>query len=106
MISLFDRIQISRIQFQENDAEVLVNCIINQGDDEFETTLWIGFSDLNRLISKLVQLNDNLGYGELFQCIPMGQSGHWYEFDSKRFGLDNLVLEDLTFQQPIRQIRA
>lgn len=106
MISLFDRIIVNRIQFQENDREVLVNCLVYQNNSAFETTLWIGFSDLNRLLAKIAQLNDDFREEDLFKRIPMGQQGNWYEFDSRRFGSSGFVLEDMSFQENVRQIRA
>jgi hypothetical protein len=106
MISLFDRIEITRMQFQENDSEVLVNCSIVQQGIEFESTLWISFSDLNRLLAKMNQLEFDTAEKDLFVRIPMGQNGNWFEFESKRFGAQSFVLENVSFQENIRQIRA
>ena len=105
MVSIFEKIEISRIQFQEGDREVVVNCKITQNGESTETTLWITFSDLNRILSRIECLNSDTD-SSLFKTIYMGNNEMFYECDSKNFGLDSFMLEELYFQQPIRQIRA
>jgi len=105
MVSIFEKIEITRIQFQEDDCEVIMNCKISQNSETVSTTLWITFSDLNRILSRINSLNP-FHENSLFKTVSMGNNETLYECESKNFGLDSFQLEDLYFQQPIRQIRA
>ena len=105
MKTIFDKLEITRIQFQDNDHEVEVNCKVTQGQNTVDTTLWITFSDLNRILSRLGNYNI-ASDSSLFTTVYMGNNEMLYECDSRKFGYDSFLLEEPYFQQPIRQIRA
>lgn len=105
MKAIFDKLEITRIQFQDGDHEVEVNCKVTQGQNTVVTTLWITFSDLNRILSRLSNYNI-ASDSSLFTTVYMGNNEMLYECDSRKFGYDSFLLEDPYFQQPIRQIRA
>lgn len=104
MVALFEKLEIQRIQFQQGDHEVVVNCKITQNQEVIETVLWITFSDLNRILSRLNNAGVEID-STRFTIIEMGAET-LYECDSRSFGLDSFILEELSFHNPIRQIRA
>jgi hypothetical protein len=105
MIALFEKIEIKRIQFQGNDREVAVDCVVTQKNEKIESVLWITFSDLNRILSRLSSLGVETE-SSIFKTVSMGNNEFLYECNSSEFGVDSFLLEELEFYQPVRQIRA
>lgn len=105
MKAIFDKLEITRIQFQDGDNEVEMNCRVTQGNNTIESTLMITFTDLNRILSRIHNFNISSDFS-LFTEVPMGNNEMLYECNSRKFGFDSFLLEGLYFQQPIRQIRA
>ncbi|GAA0876939.1 hypothetical protein GCM10009118_33490 [Wandonia haliotis] len=105
MIAIFERLEINRIQFQQGDSEVVVNCRITQAGEKIAATLLITFSDLNRLLARLGNSGVEVDSSR-FHVIDMGNDERLYECDSKAFGLDSFTIEEPTFYNPVRQIRA
>ena len=107
MKATFDTMEIKQIVFETGDTDVFVNATIQQGQLSYDTELIIGFSDLNYLINKMQKkLNEDIDISSLFESEKMYNGNLLYtlNFDEK---LNNSILLDaISFDNSIKQIRA
>gem|GEM_PF-2300078 len=106
IITLFENVEIKRIQFEEGDNNALLSCILKQGSSEVETTIVVDFSDLNRLLAKLQDKNDSFDYSTLFDVFSSGEKKQVYESNPSVIEQYNFTLDEIAFHHPVRQIRA
>jgi hypothetical protein len=106
MRTIFDKVNIERIQFESGNNEVRVVCTITQQASTFKSELWINFSDLNVLLSKIQNENASVDVSSLFEQVIFEDGNSYYSFNSHQSGLENMWLEEVTLFNPLRQIRA
>ncbi|MEO9256888.1 MAG: hypothetical protein ABI207_00825 [Crocinitomicaceae bacterium] len=106
IITLFENVEIKRIQFEEGDNNALLYCVLKQGTSSVETTIVVDFSDLNRLLAKLQDNNDSFDYSTLFDVFASENENNVYESNPSVIEQYNFTLDEITFHHPVRQIRA
>jgi hypothetical protein len=106
IITLFENVEIKRIQFEEGDTNALLSCILQQGSSEVETTIVVDFSDLNRLLAKLQDKNDSFDYSTLFDVFSSENEKQVFESNASVIEQYNFTLDEIAFHHPVRQIRA
>lgn len=96
---------IQHIQIEERTqlAEVEVQFI--QGKILIETVLMLGPTDLNQLLAKLNAKGLSLSLTEDFEYYPT-EEGMLYTLNFEKKGWDNVVINEFTPLQRIKQIRA
>ncbi len=99
--------EISKIVFETGDTDVFVNANIQQGKLSYETQLIVGFSDLNYLINKMQQkLNNDSDVSALFESEKMYNGNLLYTLDVDKKIHDSIILDLISFDHSIKQIRA
>jgi hypothetical protein len=107
MEAKFDKIQIQKITFETGDSDVLVNANIQQGKLSYDSQLIIGYSDLNLLINKMQQLvNDDQDISEMFESEKMYNGNLMYTLDIEKKIDQNMLIEQVHFNNGFKQIRA
>jgi len=105
MKSLFDRIEILKIQFENTDRDVLLHCNVCQGDQCMESTLIITFTDLNRVLAHLSMLGLEIDFSS-FEKNSINYDNYIYEFDTHNVFNFTPTLENFEILEPYRQICA
>lgn len=105
MNTLFDRIEILKIQFEDNTKDVRLVCNVCQGDSCTESTLLINFTDLNRMLSRLSIMGVELDFSS-FEVTAIGRDEKLYEFDAQNVLEFVPSIEHFELQGPYRQICA
>lgn len=106
MRAIIDKINIESIQFESGYNEVSVFCTMTQGRDTFQSELKIDYSDLNRLLGRMMQMNSEIEMNNWFEEIQLENGESYYSFNSARLGMENVWIEELEFYHPMKQIRA
>lgn len=104
--ALFETIEIQQIQFEEGAANAAIKCLLKQGKSKVETTLYIGFSDLNRLLAKLQINNETMDYSELFDVYNVEGKQNHYESNTTKMQQLNCTVNEISFYHPVQQVRA
>jgi hypothetical protein len=102
---LFDRIEILKIQFEEQNTDVRLICRVCQGAVCTESTLIISFTDLNRLLSRLSLMGVELDYS-LFEVTWINREEKLYEFDAQNVLAFVPSIDHFEMVGPYRQICA
>lgn len=105
MKALFDRIEILKIQFENHDKDVRVVCNICQNNVCTESTLIIGFTDLNRVLSRLSMYGVEIDFSS-FEIMRVNHDDFVYEFDAQNTLDFTPTLENFEILKPYRQICA
>lgn len=104
--TLFETIEIIAIQFEEGESFASVKCLLKQGEERVTSNIFIDFSDLNRLFSKLQQNNETLDYSELFEVCSINEKQKIYTSRTDFMQQLNCTVNEMEFYHPIQQIRA
>jgi hypothetical protein len=105
MNTAFDRIDILKIQFEDNNTDVHVDCLICRGNVCNKSTLIINYSDLNRLLARLSLMQIEIDFSA-FKVSKINRDENIYEFDAQNV-LDFIpVVEQFELFGPYRQICA
>ncbi len=105
MKALFDRIEILKIQFENHDKDVRIVCNVCQNEVCTESTLIIGFTDLNRVLSRLSMLGVEIDFSS-FEITRINQEDCVYEFNAQNTMDFTPTLENFEILEPYRQICA
>lgn len=105
MNALFDRIEILKIQFEDNKNDVRLICNVCQGDVCTESTLIINFTDLNRLLARLSVMGVELDFSA-FEITHINREEQMYEFDAQNVLEFIPYIEHFELAGPYRQICA
>jgi hypothetical protein len=106
MITLFDKVEIQKIEFQTSCKEVSVSCVITQGNATYKNEFIINFSDLNRLINKIqkfTKIGDLVSY---FKSTKLQDGEELYYLSNPEASEIEIPLYEMEEFQPLRQIRA
>lgn len=105
MNTLFDRIEILKIQFEDGKNDVKLECNVCQGESCTASTLIINYTDLNRLLSRLSLMNVEVDFGS-FEVTRINQNENIYEFDAQNVLEFIPTIEHFEISGPYRQICA
>jgi hypothetical protein len=105
MKAVFDRIEILKIQFDDQNKDVRLECKVYQGETWTESTLLISFTDLNRLLSRLSLMGIEIDFSTI-EVVFLNSEEKIYEFVAQNV-LDFIPsIEFFEMQDPYRQICA
>ncbi len=105
MNAIFEALKVNYILLEEGDKEVTIDAVITQNGMESNSRLFIDLSDLNQLLCKLQSQGIELSLSENFRSFQLNNT-ILHQLDMKELGIENTILENFTFNHPIKQIRA
>ena len=102
---LFETIRVNYIVLEEGVKEAEVDAVITQNGKAMNTKLMFSPTDFNRLLLKLTAHGVDVSLSDNFTCYQT-DGGNLYTLDMKANGWDEILIEEFTPTQSIRQIRA
>lgn len=76
MKTLVDSILLNSIQFESSSTEVLLNCLVFEGEHRYESDIILSTTSMNQLLSELIARGIELDFDKDFDTIilPDGES--------------------------------
>ena len=99
-------LSINSISFESGEHEVTLQGNIEQGTLSYSSELILSFSQLNLVLNRLVQLNDNFSIDDYMLTQYMGDDQLHYEADLSGLTVNKINLTDFYWQNELKQIRA
>lgn len=103
MKAIFDTLTVKSIHFQSNTTDIIVGCEITIGSLQTNSNLIIDSSDLNRMLSKIQQLNNYVDTETLFEKYEIENEDFMYIWKNEN---QECSLHDYSFLSTAREIRA
>ena len=97
---------INSILFESNDPEVLIKGKMSKGVMSYETELIITHSQLNIIFNNLQKQNNDIMVGDLLKSEKMYNDEFLYSADFSNLSFNNIHLNTIQGNQPLKQIRA
>ena len=97
---------IKSILFESNDPEVLIKGKISKGVMNYDTELIITHSQLNIIFNKLQKQNSDIMVGDLLKTEKMYNDELLYSADFSNLSFNDIYLNAIQGNQPLKQIRA
>lgn len=97
---------ITTILFESNDTSVLVKGIINQGHMNYTSDITVSMSQLNQLLNQLRRQNEEFDLDDLMNSERMYNDETLYTIRLNESINCRVILDQLTNQDSIMQIRA
>jgi hypothetical protein len=105
MNTLFDRIEILNISFENSNQEVRINCNVCQGLECIESTLLINFTDLNRILGRLSTMGVEIDFSA-FEVTRVNYEETHYALNTAQMFHEPLAIDNFEMLHPYRQICA
>lgn len=105
MNTLFDRIEILTIAFENSNQEVRITCNVCQGLECIESTLLIDFTDLNRILGRLSTMGIELDFST-FEVTRVNHEETQYTLNTTQVFDAPLSIDNFEMLHPYRQICA
>jgi hypothetical protein len=106
MITLFDKVEIQKIEFQTSCNEVSVICVVTKGNLSYTNEIILNFSDLNRLINKIQKITKIGDLFSYFKSTKLEDGEDLYYLTNQQNTEIELPLAEMDDFKPLRQIRA
>ncbi len=106
MITLFDKVEIQKIEFQTSCNEVSVMCVVTKGNLRYSNEIILNFSDLNRLINKIQKITKIRDLFTYFKSTKLEDGDDLYYLTNQQNSEIELPLLEMEEFKPLRQIRA
>ena len=106
MRTLFDKVEIQKIEFQTSCNEVSVICVVTKGNLSYTNEIILNFSDLNRLINKIQKITKIGDLFSYFKSTKLEDGDDLYYLTNQQNTEIELPLAEMDDFKPLRQIRA
>jgi len=106
MITLFDKVEIQKIEFQTSCNEVSVIGIVTKGNLSYSNEIILNFSDLNRLINKIQKITKIGDLFSYFKSTKLEDGVDLYYLANQKDKEIEIPLDEMEDFKPLRQIRA
>jgi hypothetical protein len=106
MRTLFDKVEIQKIEFQTSCNEVSVICVVTKGNLSYTNEIILNFSDLNRLINKIQKITKIGDLFSYFKSTKLEDGEDLYYLTNQQNTEIELPLAEMDDFKPLRQIRA
>jgi hypothetical protein len=106
MISTFEKLGINSIQFETSNEAVYVQSSVYSNNLSYDTELVLSHTDLNRIINRLMQLNEGVSISEMFTVENSYDGSLLYSLNFSNFPTVSTELEGMEFLHTPKQIRA
>lgn len=101
----FKNLTIQHIQIEERTQLAEVEVQFTEGKILIETVMVLGSTDFNLLLAKLNAHDISIDLSEDFECFPT-EEGTLYTLNFERKGWNDIVIDEFTPIQRVKQIRA
>lgn len=98
--------EIKEVLFESNDTEILLKGEVKKGHMSFSTEIIINHTQLNKLISELIKINQYFDLSKLFKTEKMYNGETLYSANFSHIFSNEIDLNLLQINTPLRQIRA
>jgi hypothetical protein len=103
----FDKLNIKKIYFETGESDVTVKAKVISGNLSYDSEIIIDFSDLNLLLNQMQKVvNDEIQLSSLFESEKMYNGNLLYTLEIEKQIEESILIEKLSFNNPIKQIRA
>ena len=103
----FDKLNIKKIYFETGESDVTVKAQVLSGNLSYESDIIIDFSDLNLLLNQMQKVvNEEIQLSSLFESEKMYNGNLLYTLEIEKKIADSILIEKLSFNNSVRQIRA
>lgn len=106
MGTIYQFIQLKKIEFQSDSKEVLISCEILKNMEVSVHYFVVSHTELNKIISDLQRNNEELDIYEFIEQINLTNSTSIYSLDLEKNNLLNSWLPELNFTEKYKEIRA
>ena len=106
MKTVFDKVEIQKIEFQTSCNEVSVMCIVTKGNLIYTNEIILNFSDLNRLINKIQKITKIGDLFSYFKSTKLEDGVDLYYLANQKDKEIEIPLDEMEDFKPLRQIRA
>jgi uncharacterized protein YkuJ len=106
MRSTFEKLAINSIQFETSNETVYVQSSVYSNNLSYNTELILTHSDLNRIINRLMQLNEDISISEMFTVENSYDGSLLYSLNFSNYPSVFTTIEGMEFLQVPKQIRA
>jgi len=103
--SIYKQLKVKEVTYEKGDRNIMAICDITFGDTTIETKIQMTHTDLNRIIAKI----SALGYQfkiENVNCMDFGNGTEIVDYKFENVFGELVTLEEFSFNQQIKQIRA
>jgi len=97
---------VESIIFESNDPEVLMRGTMVKGVMQYASELALSHTQLNKVINLLQRQNADTTIHELIKSEPMFDGALLYSGSFAELSHTNIVLDDISANVPMKQIRA
>lgn len=105
MFSIYKQLKVKEVSYEKGDHLITATCDITIGNSVTETKIQMTHTDLNRIISKIAALGYEFKI-EHVNCLDFGNGTEIVDYKFENVFGELVTLENFSFNQSIKQIRA
>ena len=103
----FEKLNIKNIYFETGETDVTVKAKVIKGNLSYDSDIIIDFSDLNFLLNQMQKVvGEDIQLSSLFESEKMYNGNLLYTLEIEKKIDESILIEKLSFNNPIKQIRA
>jgi hypothetical protein len=106
MGTIYEFIQLKKIEFQSDSNEVLISCEITKNMDLSYHHYVVSQTELNKIFGELQANNESLDLYDLIEKVNLDENTQIYCLDLEKNKIQNSWLPNLDFATIYREIRA
>ncbi|MES2587620.1 MAG: hypothetical protein V4622_01490 [Bacteroidota bacterium] len=106
MGSIYQFIQLKKIEFQTDCNDVLISCEITQNMEIIQNYFMISHTELNKIFGELQNQNNHLNLYDLLERVPVSNETEIYSLDLEKNNIQNTWIPELFNTANYKQIRA
>lgn len=105
LFSIYKQLQVKEVTYEKGDRYITAICDITIGKQTTETKIQMTHTDLNRIISKIAAMGYEFKI-ENVNCMDLGNGTEIVDYKFENVFGELVTLEEFSFNQQIKQIRA
>lgn len=106
MGTIYQFIQLKKIEFQTDSSDVLISCEITQNMEVMQNFFMISHTELNKIFGELQAQNDHLNLFDLLEKINLNNESYLYSLDLEKNNIQNTWIPELFNTTNFKQIVA
>jgi hypothetical protein len=105
IFSIYKQLKVKEVSYEKGDSYITATCEMIVNGLSTERTLIMTHTDLNRIIAKIAAMGYEFKI-ENVNCLDFGNGTEIVDYKFENVFGELVTLEDFSFQQEIKQIRA
>lgn len=106
MKTLVDSILLNSIQFESSSTEVLLNCLMFEGDQHYESEIVLTNTSMNQLLNELIARGIELDFDKDFDTIMLPDGESLCRVDLNKVTDNPVFLPMYSMPEQLRLLRA